>query len=528
MAQLLINASNWKLKTAVEAIIYQTGRVVGSLPETFERAKDPAFWQKQQGSFACLISNRDQSEFICVRDPFGAEPFYYCQTDQQFIFSSNLPDLFKFLAEQPAFNDSQILATLTRRQRYSDETFHQGVFRVEPGTLLHFKNGQLHKTPYWQLDPFGLDRTLANDQTYLDRFSELLHEAVTFNTEGEDKLAGEISGGLDSSSIFITAREQQTTYPLYMHVPEPGKNAHERELAESLLSYFNCTQANFVDASQFNIDKVFKRYQQLYKGFSPYLFFVLADNVLQKVACDGRKVLLSGMGGDQCVSGIAPRFACLTQVTKEQGFVKAYQALMDNFNCRGKTPPSLFRRFEQLLRFYHPAIYYSLAAQKSVREILKNYFRKIARQPIRGIDKAKPFYHSLRHFEYDCLQGANSYEVRTRLEYSAVAGKAVDVEYRYPLLYPKLVEFCFYLPLEQKCRNGVSRYLMRQYLKKHVPKKLYQHFKKDGTIFPATEAVCRREMQSYSLQALQEKYAVASVDSHHEFCLKMHAKVMGL
>ena len=52
------------------------------------------------------------------------------------------------------------------------------------------------------------------------------------------------------------------------------------------------------------------------------------------------------------------------------------------------------------------------------------------------------------------------------------ASMAVSLEARAPFLDHRLVEFAFSLPLAQKIRNGSGKWLLRQLLYRHVPRKL--------------------------------------------------------
>jgi asparagine synthetase B (glutamine-hydrolysing) len=80
-----------------------------------------------------------------------------------------------------------------------------------------------------------------------------------------------------------------------------------------------------------------------------------------------------------------------------------------------------------------------------------------------------------------------------RVEDSAIMAKALGFEYRYPLLYPKLVEFCYRLPLEQKRKNGINRLLVRKYLAQYLPDLVYNKHQKIGSIMPATMDKVKRE-----------------------------------
>ncbi|PIQ42821.1 MAG: hypothetical protein COV52_05960 [Gammaproteobacteria bacterium CG11_big_fil_rev_8_21_14_0_20_46_22] len=119
------------------------------------------------------------------------------------------------------------MAAVTLTTRYTDETFYEDIFRVEPGCAVYLtRKGELRKTRYWALDPEVHDLKISSDKSCLSRFSDLLEESLLYYTNGvEDGLAGELSGGLDSSTILTAAKALGLNYPLFMHVaPEPENN----------------------------------------------------------------------------------------------------------------------------------------------------------------------------------------------------------------------------------------------------------------------------------------------------------------
>ena len=54
------------------------------------------------------------------------------------------------------------------------------------------------------------------------------------------------------------------------------------------------------------------------------------------------------------------------------------------------------------------------------------------------------------------------------------ASMAVSLESRVPLLDHRVVEFAWQIPLSMKIKNGQSKWLLRQVLYKHVPRKLIE------------------------------------------------------
>ena len=60
--------------------------------------------------------------------------------------------------------------------------------------------------------------------------------------------------------------------------------------------------------------------------------------------------------------------------------------------------------------------------------------------------------------------GLDNNHISYRIEDSALIARHYGFKYKYPLLYPKLVEFCNRLPLSMKRQNGLARIMIRKYL----------------------------------------------------------------
>ena len=118
--------------------------------------------------------------------------------------------------------------------------------------------------------------------------------------------------------------------------------------------------------------------------------------------------------------------------------------------------------------------------------ILKNSLIAARRHLKLASERTQPFthpyhrnyYQSMREAQWDFLQGPNSHEIRMRIEYSSIVSKQLGFEYRYPLLYPKLLEFFLSIPPTQKRQQNQGRYLIRQYLSQYLPDNLFDSYKK--------------------------------------------------
>lgn len=485
MPVIFINASNWlQQKNAINPLVYSgLGQVFLDL--SIQKACSPSTWQDKLGAFSFCLVDEQVQEFVLVRDHVGCAPIYYYFDEHCLIVGSSLPDVIRHLPISTDLNTSELITTLTGSQQYSDATFYQHVYRVEPGHIVHFSSSKrIKKIPFWVLDPKVDDLSYANEKDYLQAFDSLLHESVHFNCQNAQSLGGELSGGLDSSAILVTAHQQGFRYPLFMHVANPGsKEVDDRRLAEALLQHIQHDNAYFINAGTFDLIQSLEFCAMLFAGPAPYIFFMMAQNVHQAVVSQGCTVLLSGAGGDECVSSHASLHDSLPNMLRQTSFKRAWHELLMDYQAQGKAAPSLLRRAERLLKYSHPHAFDLLGKMASISHALRDFFQSKAGA---GLINKNKFYHSLRESEWDRLQGPRSHGLRMRVEYSSVLAHAMGFEYRYPLLYPKLVEFCFRLPLFYKRRDGMGRYMIRQYLKTQTPSILHTKLQKQGGIIPAT------------------------------------------
>ena len=71
-----------------------------------------------------------------------------------------------------------------------------------------------------------------------------------------------------------------------------------------------------------------------------------------------------------------------------------------------------------------------------------------------------------------------------RIEETSLLAQQHGIEYRYPFLDVKLLEFFYSLPSEYKYKDGMGRYLFRMALEEILPEKIRMRFDKGGNTIP--------------------------------------------
>lgn len=456
------------------SVLRYTGKLPPGALHSFADCLKQATWRDHHEPFAVYYTNPKTHEALLVRDHLGLEPLYYYHHDAKLIVAQNLPDIIKELPQAPSLLNSQIDKLFAHHKTYTDETLYQHIYRVEPGHIMHFKpNGSVLKYPYWQLNEPREQLEYKHQQDYIEHYKSLMDEAVLHNTKNHQSIAAEYSAGLDSSAIYAAANKHGLAPKLYMHIAEPGSKAHDMyvdEYEKKFIEHFGCDDIERIGAEDFDPIEVFDTYGAWYAGPAPYLFTMFASQVHNAVQKGKHPILLSGFGGDQCVSGVMPLNFFMPELIHNKQHQKAWQAL----GCGNPIKKAL-----QYASYTHPKCYQTSMHLKRSKMRLANALRSKAKYQYPEVHPFQSMYcESTSDAAYQLLQGAHSHEIRMRIEYSAIVGKKLGFEFRYPLLYPKLLEFMASIPSEIKRYDGEGRYLIRQYLAQAIPEDIFASYKK--------------------------------------------------
>ncbi|MDA9982696.1 asparagine synthase-related protein [Gammaproteobacteria bacterium] len=158
------------------------------------------------GDFAFAIWDYGRNCLFAARDPFGSKPFFYHSTQKQLLFGSEPKQILTNPRVTVAPDDVVVGEFLFGFFEDLDRTFFKGVFRLKPGHYLSVKDGKAHQFRYWKPAPQH-DPGLRSPQDYHEQFTHYLKQAVRKRLDTDFPLAAHLSGGLDSSSIVISAAE---------------------------------------------------------------------------------------------------------------------------------------------------------------------------------------------------------------------------------------------------------------------------------------------------------------------------------
>ena len=428
------------------------------------------------GDYAFAVWDARTRTFFCARDHIGARPFYYAETVQGFAFASTVDVVLAAPGVSDEFDEAVVARALTRAGLdEAERTFFKDVRKLPPGHSLTFEvNAAERSAPrlarYWQPEHAAAVRRLSDDD-YAEEFLCLYRQAVAARVRGAAPVGVHLSGGLDSSGIAVLAarelRRSGRPLPLaFSWLPDlAGKPpdevyAPEYERIDAVCRQEGCTVFHRAPNAE---DMV--RVLRL-DGARPGVHVLASEEVVQRCAAErGVRVLLSGWGGDQGAS----------------------------FNGRGHRAHLLLSgRWGRLLALSRaPLRALADAALPLLHPKARRELRRLLRRPAHGAGDfsggpwlqrwlAHPALarrHSVEPkrrrrvvtMRQAMLWGLNNGAIVERIEGWAAGGARHGIEYRYPLLDRRLLEFALGLPPEQFLRGEWRRWLMRHALRGVLP-----------------------------------------------------------
>ena len=427
------------------------------------------------GDYAFAAWDGRRGALFCARDHIGARPFYYALAGDRFVFASSVEAVLRAPGVSGALDERMVAARLSSlRVDYSERTFYRAVCKLPAGHALAVEIAGagfgMRVERHWRPERTP-PAAAASDDAHAERFLELFEKAVRDRLRG-GPVCTHLSGGLDSSSVATLAarelrRQGRPAPPAFSWLPAldpPPKAEHEREYAlidavcaRERLRVFHGTPGPEV------VVDVLRRDGTL-EGANFH-----DEVVLRSASRMGMRVLLSGYGGDQCVSfNGRGHWAHLLL----RGRWRTLAAELRAWDW----PPR--RSLAHLaLSLLHPRLPRTLRLWRSGQSVHPPMFidpgfarrAKPSAPPIPrmiGVRRAQLFF---------LLNG----EIGAALERDRVQAVRWGMEYRYPLLDRRLLEFALGLPPEQFRRVGHSRWLMRHALRRALPPEVCWNRRKD-------------------------------------------------
>jgi len=469
------------------------------------------------GDFAFALWDPQAQRLFCARDGVGARPSYYAHAgDRTFAFASELKALFPVSSVSRTVRDDRVADFLLGIDEDPSTTFYRDLRRLLPGQALEWTPDDLRVWTYWTLDPKETLR-LSSDEAYAEAFREHFDEAVRCRLRSNRSVGAYLSGGLDSSSIAVTARTLRATtnegpLPTFSTVYDRHPSCDERPYIHAVVGQGGFAP-HYISGDDVNARQSLQALLSVHDEpfFAPNLAMNWANATHVRKA--GVSVVLDGHGGDEVVSQGYGRLHELAQ----QG---AWGVLArEAWGASEGLGASAFHLWG--LYAWHYGVEPWMAPRPWAQRLYGWYSqgkqwlpggRETATQPdltplkllgprFRGVDHIEARYRQARHDRQTTLHSERSRHhddltapiIGRSLELLDRTARAQGVEPRFPFMDRRLLSFCLALPAEQKRKRGWGRYVLRTALRERLPRRVFR--RRDKTDFTPhfVAALQRRE-----------------------------------
>lgn len=256
------------------------------------------------GMFAIALYDREISTLYLVRDRMGKKPLYYWQDEDNLVFASEL----KPIMEAPGFEGnirSEILPRFLFQQCINGpDTVYENVYKLNPGSVLSYKNGNIEIWKYWDVAQ-TYEKMSAKPVTDYgqakEELKDLLRKAVASRMISDVPLGAFLSGGYDSSLVTAIAQEQSKDPVKTFCIGFNEEKYNEAKYAKEVAKYLgtNHTETYISEKEMFElVESIPEFYDEPFADSSQIPSMLVAKLAKEKVT-----VALSGDGGDEFYCG---------------------------------------------------------------------------------------------------------------------------------------------------------------------------------------------------------------------------------
>lgn len=514
-------------------------------------------FSRLNGIFAFAIYDARSRTVVLARDGFGVKPLYLCKTDKGILFASELKAILMEDSVPRRIDPKAVLYYVRYLWSPAPHTMLESVKKLEPGTALRLDlNGVVEKIKFFTI-PATADKIRISESEAAYGLHRRIGDAVKRQLVSDVPVGAFLSGGIDSSTVCYFASQALAGGKLKCFTIDAGDT--EQEGFDNDLPYARMVADTFdldlsvIKAVPFQPDQLEKMIYHLDEP-QPDPAALLVFMISQLASSNGIKVLLSGTGSDDILSGYRHHYA--TNLERFWTWLpQRLRSMIKQFASKGPIHVPRFRRLEKAFRF----------ADRDGDERVAGYFHWISEDWERNIcgtqlrdhlvnsPFSEPLTASLNDIASHCSPltkilylDARHFLIDHNLNYTDKMSMAAGIETRVPFLDTDVVRFAESLPDELKQKGKTGKYILKKAMENVLPAEIVNR-SKTGFGVPvrkwlqgplkemiddvlAEKNIDRRGLfNAKSLSDLRVKDASGSIDSSYSIlavlCIEMWLRI---
>jgi asparagine synthase (glutamine-hydrolysing) len=412
--------------------------------------------ERLNGMFAFAIWDGAAERLWLASDPFGEKPLYYALRGDRIVFASEI----KALLQDPSISanaDAGALAgyLVLDASPTTDKSFFAGIERLPAAQLLAFSGGRAAVRRYWVP---AVAETPARYEDAVETLRELLLDSIRLRLRSDVPVGTSLSGGIDSSTVVMLSSElagDHTRHAFTAHFP--GFERDEWGFASEVAQRAGVVQHHAIQPTVHEViddlPQLVLDHEEPVGSLSIYAQWC----VMKKAKSAGVTVLLDGQGGDEFFGGYT---ATVGWLLRSSGLPTLVREAAADRACAWRVVESLaFDYLPTRLRRVHR------------RRIASPYTSDdlVAAAAQAPIQPHVPWFSDGSSLRRQLVTQSFETSLPPLLRYADRSSMAWSREVRLPYLDRRVAEFGLSLPATFLYRNGVSKRILRDVGRGHVP-----------------------------------------------------------
>ena len=419
---------------------------------------------KFHGMFAIAIWNKSKKELLLIRDRLGIKPLYYSITQSGVVFASEIKALLEHPEVPKDLNYNALDCYLKVDYIPGNRTIFKYVHKLLPAHYLTYKQGDININKYWDLKFTKEKRSVTS---WMDELEDEILSSVKARMIADVPIGAFLSGGIDST-IILTAMARISKEPVKTFTIGFTDDMYdESQYAKFVAERNNAKSYYKIIEPQIDFD-LLKRL--IYQADEP-----LADGSLMptylvcKASKEYAKVILSGDGGDETFLGY-----------------EKYERFLNYELSRKKLKIPSSTRFYEIIKKLPIAkrsimLRYLNDSSYRYAELTYGYFSKSYTDIYGDGLNFKTYQSDKESLNWLVLDehesGPSVLNTAQMVDYQSYLPDDIlmkvdkmsmlnSLEVRVPLLEHRIQELAARLPDSLKLRQGVSKFILKELLKR--------------------------------------------------------------
>jgi len=402
-----------------------------------------AAFKRFRGMFAAALWIRSERRLVLARDRMGVKPLYYCQQNGEIYFGSEMKCIFAHSAIERRLSVDGLNCFLSLNYVPGPFTMIEGIFKLMPGHLLEWRNGEA------EIESYLTPRVTENAPNTLNEAAEeldsLMRQSVTEQMDADMPLGIWLSGGLDSSTILHYASEASTRPLKTFSITFNGRSFNDGDFIQEVSNHYgsehtelnldgDCDLVGTIQDISYHADE-----PNADAGAVPLWF-------LSKMTRQHVTVSLSGEGADELFAGYLTHKA-------------------DRYAAIARRVPAWMRKSALAGARLLPVSDDKIGLEYKIKRFLEGsllspeYAHIFWNGTFSETEKASLFHHASPQPLAEIVAGMND-------------GRGLErhaVEVRPPFLDSRIVDFAARLPERFKLRGSTSKLVLRHLMRDKLP-----------------------------------------------------------